>query len=275
LGENLRKFSNGIVMQQTLANVERITSVNDSYQQVHLAAPQFTAEIKPGHSLLVRLQDTWDPYLRERWWPVALRPQEIIVERPAHIPYQIGQQVSVMGLVGQPLRFKRPLRNVLLMAYDTPPTPLLMSIGWLLKEQVSVSLVLLGTARDYDCEHLPPELEVIEGSDPTTADPLAIGWPKMVMTAGWADQIFVVVHPDDELGRMGRVFYALKNLRAEIPKFYLNGVFQGTVPCGVGACGACQVMLFDHQPFVPCTEGPALDLATLPLPEPSWTPPSV
>ena len=117
--------------------------------------------IKPGQSLLARTSDQWDPYLRDQWWPVDINKDKLIVERPITERYQPSQVINLLGLVGKPYRFRRTLRNVLLIAYNTPPTPLLMTIPWLLGNRISVTIVLLGTAITYNTQHLPPEVEVL------------------------------------------------------------------------------------------------------------------
>jgi len=246
-------------MKETQAVIERITRLNEYYQRVHLAVEDFITEIKPGHSLLARmLPERWDPYLREHWWPVAVSPNNIVVERPGNIRYEPGQVVSLLGLVGEPFRYKRTLRNVLLVAYDTAPTPLVMSIPALIANGISVTLVLAGAAAQYPTNHLPPELEVLHAD-------AELGWPNRVMTVGWADQIFVAVKGDDELGHFARVWSIFRELRAEIPKMYLFGVFQPIQPCGVGACHACMIPMRGAEPCLICTDGPAVDLTTVKL----------
>ncbi len=245
-------------MKETQAIIERISRVNTGFQRLHLSVDDSLSQIKPGQSLLARPVEAWNPYLREHWWPVTVSATNMIVERPLESRYEPGQVVSLLGLIGQPYRYRRTLRNVLLLSFDAPPTALLMSIGWLLGNQVSVTLVLLGSARQYDTAHLPPELEIIHGEDD-------FGWPDRVMTVGWADQVFVTVAPDDELGRFAKVWTLFKELRADIPPNYLFGVFQPELPCGVGACQACLVGLRGNTVRTICQDGPAIDLTQVPL----------
>ncbi|MBI5667752.1 MAG: hypothetical protein HZC41_07065 [Chloroflexi bacterium] len=240
-------------MRETKAIIERVTRLNEHYQRLHLATEDYLNDIKPGQTVLARLADRWDPYLREQWWPVDAAPNRLIVERPGSLRYEPGQSVSLLGPVGQPYRYRRTLRNVLLLADDTTPTPLVMSMSWLLSNQISVTLVLAGQAALYPTQHLPPEIEV-QHADAT------LGWPNRVMTVGWADQVFVVVRPDDELGRFGRIWSLFGELRAEIPKSYLFGIFQPVQPCGVGACQACLLPLRGGETTLACTQGPAVDL---------------
>jgi hypothetical protein len=253
-------------MKESQVIIERIRRVNEHYHHLDLAVDEWLCQIKPGQSLLARATDSWDPYLREHWWPVSVGPNRLTVERPAAFRYEPGQVVSVLGLVGEPYRYRKTLRNVLLLAYDTPPTPLLMSITWLLNNKISVTLVLLGSAIGYKTEHLPPEVEIIKGKNGKADDyKEALTWPNAVLTAGWADQIFAVVAQDDEMLRFKRIWSLFGELRADIPKNYLFGVFQPVQPCGVGACQACYVQTQQGLTSI-CVEGPSLDLALVKLP---------
>lgn len=248
-------------MRESQGIIERTISLNQHYQHVHLSVENFGGDLKPGQSLLARLESPrWDPYLREQWWPVALKNDEVIVERPGSIVYEPGQVVSLMGAVGQPFRYKRTLRNVLLIADDAPPTPLIMSVPWLLSSSVSVTMVLAGEANHYPTNRLAPEVEVIKADDD-------LGWVNQVMTVGWADQVFVVVKADDEMRRMQRVWSIFKKLRAGIDRSYIFGVMQPALPCGVGACAACLLALREGDICTICTQGPAIDMTTMKLDE--------
>lgn len=244
-------------MRESEALIERVTRLNEHYQRIHLTVEDFASDSKPGQSLLARrLPERWEPYLREQWWPVAATPGTLVVERPGSIIYEPGQVVSLLGMVGQPFRYKRTVRHVLLIAYDTPPTPLVMSIGSLQANGVNVTVVLSGEANHYPTHHLHPEVEVIQADE-------ALNWPNRVLTAGWADQVFAVVGQDDEWGRFRKVWDLFKDLRAEVPKTYLFGVFQSVLPCGVGACQACMIALQQHETALLCADGPAIDMTTL------------
>jgi len=251
-------------MREYKVAIERVTRVNREYQHLHLAVDENLKRIKPGQSLLARLdEETWHPYLRERWWAVNVRDGKVIVERPMSETYAPGQVINVLGLIGQPYRFRRTLRNVMLLAYDTPPTPLLMTIPWLLTNGIAVTLVLLGTARAYSTEHLSPEVEIVLGSD-DVADLLT--WDNQVMTIGWADQVFSTVAEDDEPARFGEILRRFQELRADVPKNYLFGVFRPVIPCGAGACHACMISTIDGT-LLTCTDGPAYDLTQTVLPK--------
>lgn len=251
-------------MKETQAVIQRVKQINDTHQHVVLAVDESLTTMKPGQSLLARETESWHPYLREHWWPVASGKNSITVERPTASRYVPGQVVSLLGLVGQPFRFRRTLRTVLLMAYDTPPTPLLMTIPWLLGNNIAVTMVLLGSATEYKTEHLPPELEVVLGEVKVEPDSTDFQWPSRVTTVGWADQVFVAVAQDNEAHRFSRVLQMFGQLRSDVPKNYLFGVFRPILPCGVGACYSCTMQTKDAQTLV-CTDGPALDLTLVKL----------
>jgi len=254
-------------MNESRAIIERVRRINNHYQYVELAVddPALRA-IKPGESLLVHLsdpdeaQEQWDPYLREQWWPAGVTNKNLLlIERPIDARYRPQQVISVLGPVGQPYRFRKSLRNVLLIAYDCEPIPLTAMIRAVLNSNVSVTVVLLGRALEYNTDHLPELVEIVRG------EKLGVSWPEMVMTLGWADQIFVAVAQDDEMGRFAEVLRAAKEKRVEVPKNYIFGVFQPGLPCGVGACSACMLRI-NNQIVPACTDGPAFDLTQVKLP---------
>jgi hypothetical protein len=240
------------MMKETQAIIERVRRINETHQHLYLAIDASLNGIRAGQTVLARIGDGWTPYLREQWYPVDVQKNTLIVERPAGLRYEPGDVVSLIGAVGQPFKFRKTLRNVLLIAYDTEPTPLLMTIPLLVPQRVSVTLLLLGSARTYTTQHLPPEVEVLQGDDD-------LQWANRVTTVGWADQVFVTCADDEQMGRIWHLFH---ELRADIPANYLWGVFHPAMPCGVGACSACMVKTRDGLHLV-CTEGAALDLTKL------------
>lgn len=255
-------------MQLFKAFIERVSRVSPEYQHLELASVDATLTgIKPGQSLLVRQVNAenevveWSPYLRERWWPIGLTAAGILkVERPASISYLPGQTLSILGPVGKPFGFRKSLRNVLLIADDTEPTPLTIMIQLLLANRISVALVLIGRAQRYSTHHLPPEVEVIHSDD--------FNWPDNITSFGWADQIFVTVAQDDEMQHFARVLRVIQEKRRDVPPSYVFGVFQSPVVCAVGACQCCAVTMKQRSSLVrACIDGPAFDLTLVRLPE--------
>ncbi len=245
-------------MRELILNIERVRRINETHQHVILSTDHMLLNMKAGQSLLARVTHTLDPYLREHWFPVSVNKSALVVERPITSMYMPSTQVSVLGIVGQPFRYRRTLRSVLMIALDTAPTPLLFSIPALLVNHVNVTLVLLGTAVNYKTEHLPPEVEILHGDE-------QMNWANRVTTIGWADQVFVVVNPADEMTYFTRVLELFRQLRADLPSNYLFGVFQPPLPCGVGACGACVIRTKGTSHFA-CEQGPAFDLTEVKFP---------
>ena len=251
-------------MHESQAYIERIRRVNREFQRLDLAVDRSVSSVLAGQALLVRRiekdyeSERWDPYLRELWFPVDVGASNILtVELPAREHFIPGQLLSIVGPLGQPFRFRQKLRNILLLAYNTPPVALLLMLPSLLDKQVSVTLVLMGSARRYETDHLSSEVEVIQAED-------NLSWSDMVMTLGWADQVFAAVGPGDELSQLAQIMQLMRDRRNEVPANYAFGVLQRRLPCGVGACHACMVNLRGSQKLQ-CVDGPAFDLTTLRL----------
>jgi hypothetical protein len=243
-------------MRQTQAVIERVKQVSATHQHLALTVDPSLGQIKPGQTLLA-LRPAPAP-MREVWWPVSAAKQSIVIERPLRERYEPGTTVDVIGAVGKPFRFRRTLRAALLLALDTSPTPLLFTISHLLSQKSSVTLVLLGAAADYSTEHLAPEVEIVRGD----AD---LNFPNRVTTVGWADQVFAVVNPLDELAQFSRIWELFRSLRADVPSNYLFGIFRPPLPCGVGACSACMVKGRGGAYMLACADGPAFDLGEVSL----------
>lgn len=246
-------------MRETQGIIERVRRVSSTHQHLTVSIDESLSGIKPGQSLLAQVAGSNDSYLREQWYPVIIQTKSLLIERPNSERYEPGTVVSLIGAVGQPFKFRRTLRSVLLMAYDTEPTPLIAAIPPLMANNVSVTLLLLGTARDYDAQYLPPEVEVIRGEGD------GLTWANQVMTVGWADQVFITVSPDQEILHFYDIWTLFHKLRADMPPNYLWGVFRPPLPCGVGACCACMVRLKGNNAIYACIDGPAVDLSRVKL----------
>lgn len=251
-------------MRDTQAYIERIRRVSRDYQRLELAVDKSLSSMLAGQAVLARRIEKdyeiqhWNPYLRELWFPVEiLNSNIIVVERPAAINYQPGQLLSLLGPIGKPFKFRRKLRNILLIVYDTPPTSLLLMLPALLSNDASVTMALMGTARQYDTSHLPEEIEIVQAEDD-------LSWQDMVMTLGWADQVFVAVGPSNELKNFADVMRLVRQRRNDVPANYIFGVFQKQLPCAVGACYVCMLRSKDGSKLQ-CIDGPAFDLTSLRL----------
>jgi len=251
-------------MKESQGYIERITRVNRDYQRLDLAVDKSLSSLRAGQALLARRIDKdyeaerWHPYLRELWFPVEILASNLLViEQPVRSHFTPGQLLSIMGPVGQPFRFRQKLRNILLIAYNSTPAALLMMLAPLLERQVSITMVLMGSARQYETSHLPGEIEIIQADDD-------LSWSDMVMTLGWADQVFAAVGQGDELKHLGDIMRVMRQRRNDLPANYAFGVLQRQLPCGVGACHACMLNLRGAKKLQ-CVDGPAFDLTALRL----------
>lgn len=249
-------------MQQTTALVERVRRSGAHFQQLSLSLAPSLSSIQPGHSFLTPARSaSYDPYLLERWWPIHSDGGHMVVECP--LPkgpplrrFEPGEALSLLGPVGQPLPFQKRLRHVLFIAEDCPPHPLRLAIDRLLARKASITLVLLGTAADYDVRALDPRVEVSCGA-PREDDPRH--WPGQVLSVGWADQVFITTAAEGQRARFAAWLRRFGELRNGVPPNYLWGVFTPPWPCGAGACAACDISTHDGVKYT-CRQGPALDL---------------
>jgi len=246
-------------MQDRIGLIERVARVADNLQRLTVAVESTQSEtglvIAPGQYFLVRLGDSWAPYLRDPWLPTQVNGNSVIFDRPVTVDFQPGQVLHLFGPLGQPIPLREGVRTLLLIAYDATPTPLLFLANQALRRKVSVTLALVGTARGYRPVALPSEIELLTGDDRE-------GWPNRKASFGWADQI-VALAPPHEPQRYARLLEAVTDARVELPNQYLFGIFQLPILCGVGACGVCQLMLHRQQIALTCIDGPAFDLRTV------------
>ncbi len=244
--------------RETQATIERVRRISPSLQRLDLGVEEGLARLKPGQSLLARTgEDRADPYLPEVWTPVGLDGLTVTIERPARDHYTPGQVVSLLGPVGAPFPMRYNLRSLLLMALDTPPTPLVLLATMAVRTKIEVTLVLSGSAQEYPLDVLPAEVEVLTGS-------LDEGWPNQVTTVGWADQVIAVANPRYRNLLYPQLLAKIKELRADLPKRFVLGLFEGPLPCGTGACQGCGVACQDED-HLTCVDGPAIDLEEVKL----------
>lgn len=239
--------------RESQATIERVRRISPTLQRIDLGVEESLSRLKPGQSLLARIGgDRWDPYLPEPWIPVGLNNLTITIERPAQDQYLPGQVVSLLGPVGAPFPMRFNLRSLLLIALDTFPTSLVLLASMAVRSQIEVTMVLTGSATDYPLDALPPEIEILKGD-------LDDGWPNQVTTVGWADQMIATANPRYRHELYPRLMTRIRELRADIPKRFMLGLFDQPMPCGTGACQGCGVACHgdDH---LTCVDGPAIDL---------------
>lgn len=243
-------------MRESQAIVERIRRIGSGWQHVSLAVEDPALEqISPGQSLLVRVGESWGPYLRENWIPVDFDAEKrvLIIEHPISSRYAPGDVINVLGPVGNAFVLRADIQHLLLVAQDYAPTRLLFQLFFALRQGIEVTLILTGSAKDYPIVTLPPGLEVILSEDNTA-------WPELKETLSWADQVFMVASPAFWQDNFVPVLFTAHKVRPLLPDGFLMGVFDLPLPCGTGACDACLIRSNDGMRHV-CVHGPAFDMS--------------
>lgn len=240
-------------MHEAQAIIERVRRVSPTLQRLDVAVDRRQAEIGPGQLLLARTTDSYDPYLRIPWVPVAREQGMVVIERPSHQSYTPGQIVSLLGPVGKPIPLSETIRALLLIAYQAAPTALLMLANTALARGGGVALALIGSAAYYPVETLPTEIEVIRAHDD-------LEWAERDRMLGWAEQVVAVAPAGFDLPAYTRLMDHVQRLRVEPADGYAYGLFHPPIPCGVGACQACLIHLRGGHEAAACMDGPAFDL---------------
>lgn len=242
-------------MRETQAIIERVRRLGSNWQHLDLAVEPELAYIQPGQVMLTRLGDSWSPYLREQWIPLGFNEEEgvLVVERPLTQQYNPGDEVSLLGPVGSPFMLKPAVRNLLLIAFDHPPTRLMSLVLQAIRQNMSVVLVLTASAQNYPLTNLPTAVEVITTPNETE-------WTNQEDTLRWADQIYAVTAPAFCEEYYSRLWKVTKEVRRAVPESFLQGIHPHPLPCGTGACLACLVRRkgADH---LACVQGPCFDLS--------------
>jgi NAD(P)H-flavin reductase len=246
-------------MQETEAIIERVWQLSPHLQRLELTVEPSLAQLGPGQLILALPQTRHDPYLREQWIPVEAQAGVLVVERPTQNVYTPGQVVSLIGPIGAELPWLGGgNKRLLLIAQDTPPTPLLMLAEKAARQTSEVTLILLGSAADYPFAGIPAAVEVISSQED-------FQWPNRDSILTWADQIFVLTDETFWHDHLGSFFHIVKRVRGHLPVNVVYGVFSNfPLPCGTGACGACLVRCKTAVKAV-CTQGPAFDLTEVHL----------
>jgi NAD(P)H-flavin reductase len=239
-------------MKDAQVIIERVRRAAPTIQRLDVSVELPHKTVQPGQFFLARVTESLDPYLREPWTPIRKKGAILTFERPLGVNYQPGQVIGLLGPIGKPIQLRDAVRTLLLIAYDSAPISLLMLAEEALERRVSVTLLLLGAARAYPLEALPPEIEIVRGDEKGQFSPDYLKW---------ADQV-IAVAPDAE--RYSALFEAAVRARTEIAPNFLSVIYQLPMPCGVGACSACAVRCKGSERLA-CVDGPVFDLLEVSL----------
>ncbi len=201
----------------------------------------------PGQLALARLAATADPYLRLPFHPSALSQTGFAVDvassHPALRFLAPGSTVDLIGPVGIQVGGLPPRSRLLLIA-ESDPAVLLPFASHVIAEGGTATLLL---ARPYPLDALDPEIEIRVGD-----------LPSLVAEFAAADR--VLIHTGPALHQPLR--QKLAEARAFVPPDYAYAFVERSLPCGLGACGACAVKTGRGWKWA-CLDGPFFSLAEL------------
>jgi hypothetical protein len=165
---------------------------------------------------------------------------------PAHPALQFlapGSTVDLIGPVGIQVGGLPPRSRLLLIA-DSDPAVLLPFASHIIAAGGTATLLL---ARPYPLDALDPEIEIRVGE-------------LLSLTAEFAAADRVLIHTGPALHQPLR--QKLAEARAFVPPDYAYAFVERSLPCGVGACGACAVKTGRGWKWA-CLDGPFFSLAEL------------
>ncbi len=202
----------------------------------------------PGQLALARLAATADPYLRLPFFPSVLSQTGFAVDVAASHPalrfLAPGSTVDLIGPVGVQVGGLPPRSRLLLIA-DSDPAILLPFASQAIADGGTATLLL---ARPYPLDALDPEIEIRVGDLLSLAAEFAAA----------ADR--VLIHTGPALHQPLR--QKLAEARAFVPPDYAYAFVERSMPCDLGACGACAVKTGRGWKWA-CLDGPFFSLAEL------------
>jgi dihydroorotate dehydrogenase electron transfer subunit len=234
-------------MRQTLALCQQFQLIGNRVR-VH-----FQTDLIPalGQLVLARLSDTYDPYLRQPFFPSVIFETGFAVDfdqdDPALHLLSPGVTVDLIGPVGQAVP-DLPTRSRVVLLADSDPAVLLPFAAQTIARGGTATLLL--SAR-YPLEALKPEIELRVGSD----------LPALLAEfAPTADLVFIAT--DSALHKP--LYEALAQARPVVSSELARALVSLPMPCGVGACYACSIKTAKGHRMA-CMSGPFFSLVDLNL----------
>lgn len=258
-------------MLQTAATLIARTSAGPA-QELTLHASELARGLGPGQAVLVRCGWGQEPYLRRSFYPIALDDETWTLRVPPSADWghawlaaaPVGTALDCLGPVG--IGFSVPLgvRNVLCIGAGEPAWTLLPVVAVAEARGLSMALALEArTARDLiPPQRLPASVEY----HALTADSgrVADQWVELLTgSAGgpgpglltWADLVLAA----GPLAFYGQLAAAVKAVRFEVSRGFVQALYPAAFLCGTGACQACAADIATGRRRI-CLRGPVLDL---------------
>ena len=258
------------MIQITATLIDRRTT--GPAQEITLAAPELARGLAPGQAVLVKCGWGQEPYLRRTFHPIALDDDTWTVRVPPGGDWghawlraaPVGTLVDCLGPVGVGYLVPLGARNVLCIGVGELAWSLLPAVT--VAEGRGLPVTLAAEARTGR-ELIPPaRLPASVEYHTVTADGgrAVDQWAELLTgPAGgrgpgllaWAD----IVLAAGPLAFYSQLTAAVKTVRFEVSRGFVQALYPATFLCGVGACQACAADIATGRRRI-CLRGPVMDL---------------
>ena len=242
-------------------------------QELTLRAPELARALVPGQAVLVKCGWGLESYLRRTFYPIAVDAETWTLRVPPGGDWghawlraaPVGTGIDCLGPVGVGFLVPVGVRNVLCIGVGEPAWTLMPVVTQAAARGLSVALAIEArTARELiPAQRLPAAVEY----HALTADGRQIErqWAELLAGAAsgaqpgllaWAD-VVVAAAP---LPFYGQLAAAVKAVRYEISRGFVQALYPATFLCGNGACQTCVADVAGGRRRV-CQRGPVFDLA--------------
>ena len=259
------------MLQTTADLIDRRTA--GPAQELMLRAPELARTLVPGQAVLVKCGWGLEPYLRRTFYPIAVDDETWTLRVPPGSDWghawlraaPVGTAIDCLGPVGIGYLVPLGVRNLLCVGVGEPAWTLLPVVTQAAARGLSVALAMEArTPRELiPAQRLSAAVEY----HALTADGRRIEsqWTELLCGAGsgsrsglfgWAE-VVVAAAP---LPFYGRLAAAVKAVRYEISRGFVQVLYPATFLCGNGACQTCVADVAGGRRRV-CLRGPVFDLA--------------
>ena len=242
-------------------------------QELTLRAPELARALVPGQAVLVKCGWGLESYLRRTFYPIAVDAETWTLRVPPGGDWghawlragPVGTPIDCLGPVGIGYLVPLGVRNLLCVGVGEPAWTLLPVMTQAADRGLSVALAMEArTSRELiPAQRLPASVEY----HALTADGrrLERQWAELLAGAAsgaqpcllaWAD-VVVAAAP---LPFYGQLAAAVKAVRYEISRGFVQVLYPATFLCGNGACQTCVADVAGGHRRV-CQRGPVFDLA--------------
>lgn len=246
------------------------TEIMPGVHLLEVHAPQLAPAVLPGQYCMLRCCDSLasDPFLRR---PFFVHEVDLVWGLCRFLVYvrgratnwlanqSVGQELDILGPLGRGWVVRPDTRNLLLVGETTQLSSVVCLVYSMVGQGLDVALLCLAGkgGTPYPAALLPPEVEYHAFTEHT-----ASALPSLLREyLNWADQICCGV------SRETLQALAVDGNRWR-EKSFAQVALDRSLPCGSGACFACQVET-RRGPRLLCQEGPVFELST--LAEGEWT----